>query len=198
MFAFHKNALKFCNFGSSLFGWSISFVFNWKNRKDMKNISVKKKNPVHSHSLTFLGCSVDFDFGGLQQLQICLYLYYRKATLSWALLQLSLHEIIMALSTWAPAFFYNWWHITSAETQLSCEMLTLHVQSALIFPFKTLVTVPDRFFFFSVLLPCSFLTCICKTSGFHKVIFCHSKSPYQKTSKFIASPTQWDGWLKQW
>lgn len=43
MFAFHKNALKFCNFGSSLFGWSISFVFNWKNRKDMKNISVKKK-----------------------------------------------------------------------------------------------------------------------------------------------------------
>lgn len=131
-----------------LVGLSVLFSTG-RIERTWKTFLLRKKNPVHSHSLTFLGCSVDFDFGGLQQLQICLYLYYRKATLSWALLQLSLHEIIMALSTWAPAFFYNWWHITSAETQLSCEMLTLHVQSALIFPFKTLVTVPDGFFFFS-------------------------------------------------
>lgn len=48
MFTSHKNALKFCNFGSFLFGWLIGFVFSWKNRKDLKNISIKKKNSVHS------------------------------------------------------------------------------------------------------------------------------------------------------
>lgn len=54
----------------------------------------------------------------------------------------------MPISIWEPAFFYNWWPITSAETQLSREMLTLHLQFAIIFPFKTLVAVPDGFFFF--------------------------------------------------
>lgn len=79
----------------------------------------------------------------------------------------------------------------AGEWQVSPNKVQVHFQATV----SKQLAIPDGLGF-SDLLPCSFLTWICENPGCHKVIFCHSKSAYEKTKKFIASPTQWDGWLR--
>lgn len=169
IFTIHKNLL--------------IWVFNQEDREGLMKVYSKKKSPVHSCSPTLLGCFVDFDFGDYYS-----YRYgYVSITEESPKGECHCSCPFMEVSTWGPALFYHWWSIILAETQLPHEIFTWNVQSALTFPIKTLVTIPEGRCF-SDLLPHYFLTRICENSG----NFCHSKSAYQKTKKFIASPTQWD------